>query len=382
LKIVHVVRQFSPSVGGLESAVLSLAQHQMRDLGCDARVVTLNRLFGQIGILPGMDKVGGVPVTRLPWRGSPRYPIAPGVLGQVRDADIVHVHAIDFFFDFLALTWPLHRRRLIASTHGGFFHTATFATLKRLWFNTVTKASARAYAQIVACSQSDHELFRDHVGQRLTLVENGIDHEKFSGAASERQTRTIIYFGRLTAHKQVQALFPVLAALRRRHPAWRLIVAGRQWGQSIAELRALAAQSDVADGVTFENEPSDERLRQLVGTASFFACLSRYEGFGLAAVEAMSAGLVPLLSDIAPFRALRDKAPDALIMGAGAVEDAGARIEALVIDDAEHAARKLRLVNAARRFDWAHVARQYAKIYEDALDRRPAATPLKLGSRV
>jgi alpha-1,3-mannosyltransferase len=382
LKIVHVVRQFSPSVGGLESAVLSLAQHQVQDLGFDARVVTLNRLFGQNKILPGMDRVGGVAVTRLPWAGSPRYPLAPGVLRQLREADIVHVHAIDFFFDFLALTWPWHRRRLIASTHGGFFHTAKFAMLKRLWFNTVTKVSARAYAQIVACSQSDHDLFRDHVGRRLMLVENGIDHEKFSGAASERQTRTIIYFGRLTAHKQVQALFPIIAALHRCHPAWRLIVAGREWGQSIAELKALAAQSDVADGVTFENEPSDERLRQLIGTASFFACLSRYEGFGLAAVEAMSAGLVPMLSDIAPFRALLDKAPDAIIIGAGAAEDAAARIEALVINDGDNAGRKLRLVSAGRRFDWADVARQYAEIYDDALDRRPAAAPLKLGSRV
>jgi alpha-1,3-mannosyltransferase len=45
-------------------------------------------------------------------------------LRHLRDADIVHVHAIDFFFDFLGWTKPLHGKKLVVSTHGGFFHTS------------------------------------------------------------------------------------------------------------------------------------------------------------------------------------------------------------------------------------------------------------------
>jgi alpha-1,3-mannosyltransferase len=41
--------------------------------------------------------VAGIPIQRLPWRGSSRYPLAPSVLWHLQSADVVHVHAIDFF---------------------------------------------------------------------------------------------------------------------------------------------------------------------------------------------------------------------------------------------------------------------------------------------
>jgi len=382
LNIVHIVRQFSPAVGGLESAVLSLARRQAADLGMAARVVTLDRVFGQEGRLPARGEVGGIPVTRLAWRGSTRYPLAPAVLAQLREADLVHVHAIDFFFDFLALTAPLHGKPMVASTHGGFFHTAKFAGLKRIWFNTVTRASARAYGQIIACSQSDFELFARHAPRRLTLIENGIDVEKFGGAAAAAQRRTMIYFGRFAEHKRLPALFPIMAELRKLHPDWRLIVAGGESGQTIRDLRAMAEQAGVASAVIFEDRPRDERLRALIGEASFLGCLSGYEGFGLAAVEAMSAGLVPVLSGIAPFRRLGETAPDVMIVELGDPSAMARALEAAIVSDTENTARKYRLVDAASRYDWRHVARHYAQVYDEVLNRRLVSAPVKLGSRV
>ena len=246
--------------------------------------------------------MASVPVHRLPWRGSPRYPLAPSVLSHLQPADVVHVHAIDFFFDFLALTRPLHRQTMIASTHGGFFHSAQLPLVKKFWFNTVTRASIHAYHRIVACSHSDADLFRSRAGHRLAVIENGIDQAKFKGAASPVQTRTIIYFGRFAQHKRVGQLFPLLARLREQDSAWQLIVAGRDADQTAQQLMAMADEACVADAVRFVINPSDAQLRSLLGEASYSACLSAYEGFGLAAVEAMSAGLLPILSGITPFR--------------------------------------------------------------------------------
>lgn len=139
MNVVHVVRQFRPSVGGLEDAVISLVRNQ-RAAGVDARVVTLDRIFIDLPRrLPRSGVVDGIPVTRLRWRGSTRYPVAPGVLRAVRGADLIHVHAVDFFFDYLAATWPLHGKPMVATTHGGFFHTDRRARFKRLWFNIVTR---------------------------------------------------------------------------------------------------------------------------------------------------------------------------------------------------------------------------------------------------
>jgi alpha-1,3-mannosyltransferase len=380
LKVVHIVRQFSPSVGGLEATVLNLARAQRSRLALDASVITLDRVFGTDTELAHEDIIAGIPVRRLAWRGSSRYPLAPSVLSHVRNADLIHVHAIDFFFDFLALTRSLHRRRMIASTHGGFFHSAQFSVAKNLWFSTVTRASICAYQRIVACSHSDAELFQSRAGRRLTLIENGIDQARFVNAAAPTQTRTIICFGRFAQHKRVGALFSILAQLRAQDPAWRLIVAGRDADQTADELAALAAAENVADAVRFVINPSDTELRTLIGEASYFASLSAYEGFGLAAVEAMSAGLFPILSDIAPFRRLVDDTKIGVSLDPAVPAALAAHVAASTLEDlGAYTTRRTQIMHAVRRYDWEEVAAQYSEIYRDAVAVRPSA-PFAEGS--
>jgi alpha-1,3-mannosyltransferase len=364
LKIVHVVRQFSPSVGGLEASVLNLARAQRGRLGVDARVVTLDRVFGRAEVLPHEETVQGLPVTRLGWLGSSRYPLAPSVLRHLHGADVLHVHAIDFFFDYLAITRPWHRRRMIASTHGGFFHTQRHGLAKRLWFDSVTRASIQAYERIVACSHSDATLFASRAGARLAVIENGIDQARFADAAAPAQTRVIVCFGRFAQHKRIGALFTLLAALRAHHPGWRLIVAGREADQSAAALQAAAQAAGVADAVRFVIGPSDAQLRALLREASYSACLSAYEGFGLAAVEAMSAGLLPILSPITPFRRLVTQTRLGLLVDPDDVPAAATTIEASVLaDQPGYEARRAAVMLSVRRYDWDEVAKQYVALY-------------------
>ena len=366
MRVVHVVRQFSPSIGGLEDAALNLAGIQRRRLGIDARVVTLDRVFRQPGRLAPDDEVAGIPVRRLSWRGSTRYPIAPAVIGAIEGADLVHVHAIDFFFDFLALTRPIHRRKLVVSTHGGFFHSEFATRAKRLWFASATRASCAAYDRVIACSRSDAEMFRGHAGSRLVTIENGIDLGKFADAASASPRRTILSFGRFARHKRVHLLFPLLAALRARTPDWRLIVAGSDSDATHQELRAAATDAGVADAVRFVIAPTDDELRALMGEASYYASASSHEGFGIAAVEALSAGLVPILNDIPPFRRLVDRTGVGLFAEMAQAEATADRIETF-IRDTDHAASRRTAVQSGASFDWQDVAGLYVAQYRAVL---------------
>ena len=362
MRVVHVVRQFSPSVGGLEDAVLNLASLQRRQLGIDTRVVTLDRVFRQPGRLAALDEVAGVPVRRLPWRGSMRYPVAPGVLGALGDADLVHVHAIDFFFDFLAATRPVHRKRMVASTHGGFFHSSFASKAKRVWFGAVTRASCLAYDRIIACSENDAAMFRPIAGSRLVTIENGIDAGKFADASSPSPSRTIVCFGRFARHKRVHLLFPLLASLRTLHPDWRLIVAGSDSDTNEVELREAAAASRVSDAVRFAISPSDAVLRALIGEASWYASASAHEGYGIAAVEAMSAGLVPVLSDIAPFRRLVERTGIGMVADFEALDALGAEMERMAGTlDAGVREAAMRSVTG---LDWLGVSARYELEYE------------------
>ena len=305
-----------------------------------------------------------MPVRRLGWRGSSRYPIAPAVLRHLRDADLVHVHGIDFFFDYLALTRRLHRKPLVVSTHGGFFHTSALRRLKQAYFRVVTRRSLRAYAAVIACSDHDAAMFLPISDHRLVTIENGADLRKFADCGARTPERCLIYFGRLAVHKRIEDLFVLLAALHRRSADWRLIVAGSPGDLDWHALAMAASRQAVASSVEYLAAPDDQELRAALGRASYYVSASAHEGFGIAAVEGLSAGLVPVLSDIPPFRKLLAKVGFGTPIDTADPEGTAERLEQLHADLAYQApAIRQRLIRTAAEYDWAAVARRYASLY-------------------
>lgn len=379
MKVVHVVRQFAPSVGGLEEAVLKLGL-ALRGKGIDVAVVTLDRLAkGPATPLPASDTISGLPVTRIPFSGSARYPIAPKVLGHLSDADVVHVHAIDFFFDFLALTRPMHRKPLIASTHGGFFHTDFAQRLKRVYFQTVTRTSARAYRAICASSRSDLHLFRTVAPRNTVLVENGVDTTKWSDLAPSTPLRSLMAIGRFSSNKQIPKLIAILAALRQLHPDWTLTVAGRPWDVSADELRGFAEAAGVAEAVRILPEPDDDAMANAARVSSYIASASRHEGFGISIVEGMAAGMVPVLNRIPAFESLAAEARHGCLFDSDDPKQAAALIEGVHrngLDNADISRRSC--ITAAARYSWDAAAELFLQHYHVALGRAPVAAGLAL----
>lgn len=375
MKVLHVVRQFHPSVGGMEEVVLNVArQHQQQ--GGQAEVLSLDRVFTAPDVsLESEDSVDGVPIRRIGYRGSSRYPLAPQVLQHLGDADLVHVHGIDFFYDYLALTRPVHRKPMVVSTHGGFFHTAYASRLKQLWFRTLTRASARAYARVIATSENDGRLFSQIVpAARLRVIENGVDVAKFAGRGNPAPGRTLVYFGRWSVNKGLLETLDLLAALRQRDARWRLVLAGREYDFDQATLREAIAARGLQDHAELVVSPSPAQLAALLAQAQFFVCLSRHEGFGIAAVEAMSAGLLPVLSDIPPFARLRRESGLGVLVQPSQAAAAAAQVQALAeaSDPVLPELREQAMAFAAR-YDWRQIARQYQAEYLAALAPRAAA---------
>ncbi len=159
MNILQVTRTFSPAIGGIESVTAGLSRAlARRGHRCD--VLTLRYLFDRGDLAAPTEQIDGLSTYRISHMGSRRYPVAPGVLSFARPYDLIHIHAIDFFVDYLSLTRSIHRRPLVVNTHGGIFHTRWLAPLKRLWFQTVTRLSLRHADAVVCDSQHDYDLFR------------------------------------------------------------------------------------------------------------------------------------------------------------------------------------------------------------------------------
>ena len=98
--------------------------------GADANLARLARIVERdlgvaVDAVPGAGAAGGMGAAMLAFFGATLKPgieivtAAVDLDDHVRDADLIHVHAIDFFFDYFAVTKPIHRKPMIATTHGG-----------------------------------------------------------------------------------------------------------------------------------------------------------------------------------------------------------------------------------------------------------------------
>ncbi|MEV6803308.1 glycosyltransferase [Streptomyces sp. NPDC017248] len=176
-------------------------------------------------------------------------------------------------------------------------------------------------------------------GQRVTVVPNGIDVARFAfDPAARRRVRAglglaedafvIGGVGRLVPGKRFDVLVDAVAAL----PAGcRLLLVGG--GPQEPALRAAARRAGVADRVVFAGErpylpdgSSGPDLPALASAMDVLAAPSPEEAFGLAAVEALAAGL-PVRYTSCP--ALEDLPPGAAPEAVRVPCDAGAYARAL-----------------------------------------------------
>jgi len=373
--IVHVVRQFLPNKGGLEDVVANLCQ-QLLVRGFRIRVVTCDSLFSDPDRkMAAHEIIDGIEVVRIPWSGSSRYPVAPEVFKHLADADLVHVHAVDFFFDALAWGKFLHHKPMVATTHGGFFHTPKYAAVKAIWFNVVTRLSAHAYRQIVCCSLSDKRLFSRIARKRAVLIENGADVGKFAHCAALEARRRIVTIGRFSTNKRLGRLLDMMQVLAPRHPEWHLDIIGAESDLDRATLDQDIGSRGLGRHVALHISVDNSTIRNLIARASIFASASDYEGFGLVAVEAMSAGLLPVLHPNEAYRDLADRHRTIRLVDFGNAERAAETVtsvyEALVSDGS---ALRDEVVAEAARYSWSTVADQYVATYAAAL-HRPMEAP-------
>jgi glycosyltransferase involved in cell wall biosynthesis len=154
----------------------------------------------------------------------------------------------------------------------------------------VRRAIRRRYRELdalVVLTQQDRETYRELLDGDVPLhvIPNTV--RPLPGAKADLAAKTVYAAGRNRKQKGFDLLIPSWAEVARAHPDWNLRVRGR--GKLEPRVKELIAEHGLEDSVTLEGPAED--IGADMAEASVFVLSSRFEGFPLILLEAMSKGM-------------------------------------------------------------------------------------------
>ena len=246
--------------------------------------------------------------------------------------------------------------------------------------------------KVLVVSQEWRRILADDYGIDATVVHNGVDPGRFRSAdrllaatlrtGADAATRPLILtVGGIEPRKGSDTLARAIALLRARDPV--LAVVG---GHSFQDYRAYregvfsllpGLGLELGRDVVLPGTVTDAELPAWFAAADVFAFPSTKEGWGLVVLEAMSAGLPVVASDLPVFREYLRPGRDALLVPPGDPESLAAALTS-VLDDPDLAERLRAAGRAgAARFPWAATAAEHQAIYARlARPAGPGSSPL------
>jgi glycosyltransferase involved in cell wall biosynthesis len=294
--ILHVTDCFHPRLGGIEIQVGELADAQLAR-GEDVRVITAtpsNGASGRTGTAYPVHRV----VAPLPWE-LPVHPRAGAHLDQLYRRlrpDVVHIH--------LGSVSPFAWSAVLSALRAGL---PTVATVHSMWgpasralYRFLDRIAGWSTAPLVlttVSSASAELITKLRPNLTVVTVPNGISPADWRlPLATQKGHLHIVAVGRLAARKQPIGLVQALAAARKRIDpavALRATVAGA--GPALPLLRTYLRAHAMTDWVRLSGRLDRDEVRTLLSTADLFVNPTVRESFGIATLEARTAG-VPVIA--------------------------------------------------------------------------------------
>jgi glycosyltransferase involved in cell wall biosynthesis len=243
-------------------------------------------------------------------------------------------------------------------------HPGWYSRAYAAWQRMLLPAVARRAARVITVSEFARAELAELIGVDATVIPGGVD-ERFTPAADPEPARRahgldrpyVLCVASQTARKNLAALVPAARALAA--DGFDVVVAGGH--------RPQFAREQGLETLRLLGHVDDALLPGLYAGAAAFALPSRYEGFGLPLLEAMSCGTPVIAARSSSIPEVVGDASELLD-----VDDEAAWADAIerVIDDPAWA-RSLAAAGTARAslFSWARSARETLRVYQSLLER-------------
>ena len=173
--------------------------------------------------------------------------------------------------------------------------------------------------------------------------------------------KRIIAVGRLHAQKGFDLLIQSWQLIAARHPDWQLVVYGH--GGDLQKLQQQLEKAGLTSSMTFAG--TTDNIYKEYQNSAFYVMSSRYEGWGLVLVEAMSCGL-PCVSFDCPYGPsdiIRD-GEDGFLVENGNIQQLAEKMELLINNKELRERLGVRARLNAARFTSDNIMPQWTKLFE------------------
>ncbi|HUP38580.1 MAG TPA: glycosyltransferase family 1 protein [Vicinamibacterales bacterium] len=248
-------------------------------------------------------------------------------------------------------------------------------------YPALVRAHAHLADRIIVVSRfvaGEVQRLLDIPADRISVCANGAP-EWTGPVATTNAGGYVLFVGTIEPRKNVAGLLAAYARLRARRPdAPRLVIAGAVEPGS-ADALASMHQSLLAGHVEYRGYVTSGDREALFKGAQIFVLPSFDEGFGIPALEAMSAGVPVVVSNRG---ALPEVVGDAgMFIDPDDVESVTAALDRMLGDADLRATCIHRGLERARNFSWTQTARDVRRAYEDALLARRHRSPVIAGAQ-
>lgn len=305
MRIAIVSSMLHPRFGGPPSVVSSHAgslspHHDVRVFGC----ATLSEREELLARHPGACLMAPA------WPGW--WMRAPGLADELVAwrPDVVHCH--DVWLHGLYASWHASRRLrvpLVLTLHGIFTAPWRYRSLhKRLYRMLIFDRIARGTSAIHALNRFEAlTALTAGLPDRCEVIPNGIPAAEF--APTDRWAhrtrldaaypvlagrRILLYFGRLWSEKGLDILPACWSEVRR--DGWVLVIAGPDYRGYRARLEHEITARGLGRDVVLTGPVSGNAKRDLICGSDLFILPSHGEGFSMAVIEAIAAGMPCILT--------------------------------------------------------------------------------------
>lgn len=304
----------------------------------------------------------------------------PAIRRTLSDYDVVNVHGpaptiSDAYLALLA-TVPRARRPYLVYTHHFSIDLPGWKRASQT-YDRANRRLARAANRVVVTSESYGSVMTTRHGPPVEVIPWGVEFERFLGRPTRppydgSRPLRVLFVGQMREYKGINQLLVAVAGQKR----LELTLVGT--GRLEPTYRKLAMQCNVRHAGYVSDESLTEEF--LNHDVVVMPSTSRLEAFGLALLEGMAAGCVPVASDLPGLRDVA--APTGRIVRAG---DA-THLRKTLLDLAAEPALVQRLQGDSRaraaRYTWAATIDAYERAFANRTGPASTRGPSRFARRI